>query len=61
MAQIEGMLAEQRQPQQISVVSLVISVFGLVVLGRLWRQALRRQAQDPAAPPVSQAVPSALN
>ena len=46
---------------QISVVSLVISVFGLVVLGRLWRQALRRQAQDPAAPPVSQAVPSALN
>ena len=43
---------------QISVVSLVISVFGVAVLGGLWRQALRRQAQEPAASPASQGVPS---
>jgi protease PrsW len=46
---------------QISVVSLVISVFGLTVLGGLWRQALRRQAQGSAVPPVSQGVPSILS
>ncbi len=46
---------------RISVVSLVISVIGLAVLGGLWRQALRRQASDPAVPPVSQALPSTLS
>jgi protease PrsW len=44
---------------QISVVSLIISVFGLAVLGGLWRQALRRQAQEPVVLVVSQGEPSA--
>ena len=44
---------------RISAVSLVISVFGVAVLGGLWRQALHRRAQDPAAQLVSQGEPSA--
>ncbi len=43
----------------ISVVSLIISVIGMAVLGGLWRQALRRQAQEPVVLVARQGEPSA--